>query len=207
MLMNAYSCGILWQLKMNQISYSGSGSQVRKKISKRVALFGICLLVVLVLLGGLGYFVTRGSKKPEVKKTIALPTSSPTTAFETETPTPTPAKSKSPTLTLAPTKAKTPTSAPSSAKSSIKVSILNGSGESGVAAKASSILKAAGYSVVSTGNADNYDYKDVTIQTKASEKQILSELKSDLSSDYTIGDATSDLSEGQTYDVLVIIGK
>lgn len=204
MLINTYSCGILWQL-MDEISYSGSSSPIRRKISKRAALFGTCLFVVLVLLGGLGYFVTRGSKKPEVKKTIVLPTPIPTTAVETETPTPT--KSKSPTPTVAPTKAKTPTSAATSEKSSIKVSILNGSGESGVAAKASGILKAAGYNVVSTGNADNYDYKNVTIQVKASEKQILSDLKSDLSSDYTIGDATADLSEGQTYDALVIIGK
>jgi len=202
MLINTYSCGILWQL-MDEISYSGSSSPVRRKISKRAALFGTCLLVVLVLLGGLCYFVTRGSEKPEVKKDIVLPTSSPTTAFETETPT----RAKSPTVTIAPTKAKTPTSAPSSDKSSIKVSILNGSGESGVAAKASGILKAAGYSVVSTGNADTFDYENVTIQVKASEKQILTDLKSDLSTDYTIGDATADLSEGQTYDALVIIGK
>lgn len=186
---------------MDQISYSGSSSPIRRKISKRAALFGICFLIILVLLGGLGYFVTRGSKKPEVKKTIVLPTPTPITIIEQDTPTPT---RESPT----PTKTKTPTSSPSSdEKSSIKVSILNGSGESGVAVKASGILKAAGYNVVSTGNADTFDYTGVTIQVKASEKQILTDLKSDLSSDYTIGDATADLSEGQTYDALVIIGK
>ncbi|MDO8599969.1 MAG: LytR C-terminal domain-containing protein [bacterium] len=94
-----------------------------------------------------------------------------------------------------------------SQKASIKVVVQNGSGEAGVGSKAADILKSAGYDVVSTANADNFDYTDVTIQVKAAKKSALSLLEGDLSSDYTIGKTSADLPVDTSYDALVIIGK
>ena len=94
-----------------------------------------------------------------------------------------------------------------SQKSSIKVAIQNGSGEAGVGGVAAEVLKKAGYDVVSTGNADNFDYTDVTIQVKAAKKSALALLEDDLSTDYTIGTTSSDLPADTSYDALVIIGK
>ncbi|MEK9175844.1 MAG: LytR C-terminal domain-containing protein [Patescibacteria group bacterium] len=191
---------------MEEISYSGGRSPIRKKLSKRVLLFGLFSILILVLLGGVIYFVTRDSSKEEVSKTITLPENSSPAVSETPTPTeevsPTPEKSATP--SKAPTKA---ASSASTAKSDINVRVENGSGESGVAGKASEVLKTAGYTVASTGNANNFDYTDVTIKIKSSQKSNLAIIEKDLSTDYTIGDTSTDLSEDETYDVLVIIGK
>jgi len=89
----------------------------------------------------------------------------------------------------------------------MSVTVQNGSGEKGVAAKAADTLRGLGYNVVSAGNADNYDYSDVTIQVKSSKSDFLSLLKKDLSTSYTIGSSTSDLTATSSSDALVIIGK
>lgn len=192
------SCAIVCPNRMEEISYSSSNSRlpIRKKISKRLALFGIFFVIIILLLGGLFYFVTQGNSKKEVIKTITLP---PTEQSKEGTPTPTPEVTSIPTPS--------PTKSQSSEKSAIKVTVQNGSGESGVAGKASAILKTAGYNVVSSGNADAFDYTDVTIKVKNSRKQILISLKTDLSKDYTIGATSTDLPEATAYDALVIIGK
>jgi len=71
---------------------------------------------------------------------------------------------------------------------------------------AADILRDAGYEVVSTGNADNFEYEDVTIQVKASAEVALELLEEDLSKSYTIGETSTDLSEDESFDALVIIG-
>lgn len=186
---------------MDEISYSGTPAP-KRKISKRTATFGLVALLVLLLVLGLIFFITRKNSASDESSISLPPTSEPLITEEEQSPTP----EESGTLTPS----KSPTKAPtgSSAKSDISVSILNGSGESGVAGKASDALKSAGYTVASTGNADNFDYTGVTIQVKASQKSILPTLKSDLEdAGYTVTSATSDLSEGQSYDALVIVGK
>lgn len=190
---------------MDEISYSGQQSP-KRKISRRAAIFGVVGILILILLIGLVFFVTRKGSNSEESTTISLP---PTSA-PTEQVSPTTTGEVSPTVTKTPTKTptKAPTGTTSNAKSDISVAIENGSGESGVAAKAADALKSAGYTIASTGNADNFDYTGVTIQVKASESDILSGLKSDLTdAGYTITSATSDLSSGQSSDALVIVGK
>jgi len=90
-----------------------------------------------------------------------------------------------------------------------KVSILveNGSGVEGVAGKAAGVLKALGYEKVETGNADNYDYEGVTIETKTGQDKLANLLKKDLSKDYAVKSVSSDLPLDSSTDVLVIIGK
>src|SRR3989344_9279436 len=92
-------------------------------------------------------------------------------------------------------------------RSKLSVSVKNGSGVAGAAAKASDFLKGLGYNVVSTGNADRDDYKNTKIQVKEAKKEFLDILKGDLSKNYTIGETSSDLPDSSTEDALIIIGK
>ena len=83
---------------MVEISYSGEKTPKKRKFSKRLLLFLSFFIVVLVLLGGLGFFVTRGGTGDKTQKKIDLidtknseVTSAPTESIE-ETPTPSEAK-------------------------------------------------------------------------------------------------------------------
>ncbi|MBI2621421.1 MAG: LytR C-terminal domain-containing protein [Candidatus Levybacteria bacterium] len=186
---------------MEEISYSGGRVPIRRRVPKRLALFGIFFLIILLLLGSVAYFATRGSSNDQVTESITLPEESEPEITEEE---PTPEESPEPTEEEEPTP--TPTRA-STQTSSGTVSVQNGSGETGVAAAAAAVLRDGGFSIASTGNADNFDYTDVTIQVKNSKKSILSLLQDALSSDYTIGKTSTDLPESSGYDALVIIGK
>ena len=190
---------------MEEISYSGSKLPIKRRISKRVALFGIFFIIILLLLGSVAYFVTRGNSGGQVTESITLPDNSEPEVTEeevTEAPeeSPTPTKEEKEEPTAVPTKASTEASAGS-------VAVQNGSGESGVAAAAASVLRDGGFSIASTGNADNFEYTNVTIQVKNSKKSILPDLEEALSKDYTISKTSTDLPESSSYDALVIIGK
>ncbi len=174
---------------MEEISYSGDQPRKTGRLSKRTLIFLGLFIAIVILLLGVGFFVSKNSSKSN-QKTINIPT-----------------VSKAPTLSPTPEPKESPTPTISSKSSSLKISVQNGSGESGVAAKASEILKTAGYDVVSTGNADNFDYTGVTIQIKNSKKSLLSGLEDDLSNDYTVSDTSTDLPEDETFDALVIVGK
>lgn len=187
---------------MEEISYSGSRLQIKRRISKRVALFGIFFIIIVLLLGSVAYFVTRGNSQDQVTESITLPEESSPEITEEEA-SPTPEESPTPTK-----EEEEPTAAPTEAVSGAgSVAVQNGSGESGVAGAAAAVLRGAGFSIASTGNADNFDYTDVTIQVKNSKKSILSDLEDALSKDYTIGKTSTDLAESASYDALVIIGK
>lgn len=92
-------------------------------------------------------------------------------------------------------------------RNKISISVENGSGIEGTAAKASDFLKGKGYNVVSTANAQSYNYKGTTIKVKGSTNAYLNLLKKDLSEKYTISNTSSDLSQDFTADALIIIGK
>lgn len=176
---------------MDEISYSGERPAKKRKLSKRGVVFIGFFIAILILVGGLIFFVS-GKNSNSSQKTIEIKKESPT-----------------PTLTPVPTQKESPTPTVSVKKSSLKISVVNGSGEAGVAGDAATLLKDAGYSVVSTGNADNFNYTGITIQIKKSKKSFLSDLIDDLSSKYTVSesDVTSDLSEDESFDALVIVGK
>lgn len=190
---------------MEEISYSGGSSKIRRRISKRFALFGIFFVIILLLLGSVVYFVTRSNSQEKDTKSIILEENVQPQVTEEES-TPTPEETEAPSPTSKPTPVPT-TGSSNSQKASIKVAVQNGSGEAGVGGTAAEILRKAGYDVVSTGNADNFDYTDVNIQVKAAKKSALALLEDDLSADYTIGDTSSDLPADTSYDALVIIGK
>lgn len=199
---------ILWQPSMEEISYSGSTSPSKKRISKRVALFGIFFVIILLLLGSVAYFVTSGNSTNDEDSTSITLTEEPQDSMvEQEEPTEEPEETEAPTPSKSPSKAPTKAATADSPASEGSVAVQNGSGESGVAGTAADIIKAAGFTIASTGNADNFDYTDVTIQVKNSKKSILADLEDALSDDYTIADTSTDLPEATNYDALVIIGK
>lgn len=182
-------------------------------------------------------FTPGRSKKPLPKKTVVLiafigliiaavlfvklsgkstkqSTSTASTApSATEFPMPTlPPSSESPSPTSSPTPTPKPSINPVDKatgldRSKLSVLVQNGSGQAGVAGKASDYLKNLGYNVTSTGNADNYDYTNVFIQVKTGKSDFLSLLKKDLGFNYTIGTNSADLSDSSPEDALVIIGK
>jgi cytoskeletal protein RodZ len=135
----------------------------------------IILIVVgiLILIGLVALAVVATGGKGETEKNLT-----PTPTQITQTPTPTPTLEPSPTTTVTPTSTPKPTSkvTPTPAKgtptptsssgverSNLDVAVLNGSGEAGAATKASDALKKLGYNVVSSGNADNFDYATTQI--------------------------------------------
>jgi hypothetical protein len=92
-------------------------------------------------------------------------------------------------------------------RSKLSIMVENGSGIEGTAGKAANILKDLGYSTISTGNADNYNYQGATIKVKKEKSDFLNLLKTDLSKTYTITASSSDLSSTSSTDAIVIIGK
>lgn len=198
---------------MDELSYTGTSARPKRKIPKRLIIFIIFFIIIIALIAGIVFFVTRDSSEESSvnEQTITLPEETNEEApvvTEEETPTPEVTEEITPSKAATPSKAPSPSgSASSTSNSSVKVAVQNGSGESGVAGTASNLVKEAGFTIASTGNADSFDYEDVTIKIKASKKSFLPDLEDSLSGDYTIGATSSDLPESTSYDALVIIGK
>lgn len=173
-------------------SYSSPLTTPRKRNPKKLLYLVGAIVLILVLFNAFR-MLTGGDKS-------SAPTPTPV-AFETPTPEPTVEESPTP----------EPTSSVDAAtgldRADLDVEVQNGSGEAGVGKTAADLLRDLGYNVTATGNADNFDYTDVTIKVKASQKKYLPLLIKDLSSDYTIGSSSSDLSASSSADALVIIGK
>lgn len=188
-----------------------SGNRSTKTINRRTILIivGIAILVLLVIIA-----VFASGKKGEKETTILptpteipFPTEEPTETPEEGTPTPTPKASPTPKPTLSPTKTATSSidKATGLDRANLTIAVQNGSGIAGAATKASNFLKDLGYSVVSSGNADNFDYENTVIEVKSTKKAYLDLLKKDLGTTYTIG-STSAAFTGSS-DAVVIVGK
>lgn len=170
--------------------------------------FAIVFILLLIYVGSKVLNSNKSNKEADITPTpteeFIIPTDTPAPTTEELTPTP----------TQKPTASPTPRSSTSSIDKTTKldrkdltVIVQNGSGEKGVAGKVADILKNLGYNVTSTVNADNFNYSDITIQVKSTESDFLPVIKKDLSSDYTIGSSTSDLSSSSSADAVVIVGK
>jgi hypothetical protein len=184
--------------------YNYASPEMPKKPKKFI--YVVIFLVILVI-----FLLTRnmfsGSKKQKES-----PTPTPTTVeyqFPTDTPAVSPTASDEPEATMSPAaKSVNPVDKSTGLdRSTLSIEVQNGSGEAGVAGKGSTVLKSFGYKVSSTGNADNYNYDDVTIQVKSTKSNFLALLKKDLGFSYTVGSTSADLSSDSTADALVIIGK
>ena len=61
--------------------------------------------------------------------------------------------------------------------------------------------------MTSTGNADNFDYTNVSVSVKNSESEYLNLIKKDLEKGYSVASTSANLDNGFSSDALVIIGK
>jgi len=183
----------------------------RKKINKRFIYATAAVLVVVLLFGGYK-FLNSDTTNKDINNDIS------TTPQQEQiiTDTPIPTEEQLPTPTEKPTPTDTPTPKPTSNpvdsstgldRSTLSVTVQNGSGQAGVAGSGSDFLKQLGYNVTSTGNADNFDYVNVSVNVKSSESEFLSLLKKDLGTKYTVASSSSNLDNGFSSDALVIIGK
>ena len=108
-----------------------------------------------------------------------------------------------PTPTAVPTIAATPT--PSYDKEMIRVKILNGSGEVGIASTAKELLSNGGFKEIVTANADNYNYETTVYQIKAEFSDVEEELTKAL--DGTVkAPKVEELDADDTSDVIIILG-
>ncbi len=196
---------------MEGLSFQDPSFETNERSSSRTFI----VVIAIVLLLGVGIFGasrfnlfgTTTKPSPTPLPTM-IPTEKPSpTKAPTETPAPT-GKTKttpSPTLKASPTPAKK--TGGTLDKAALSVSVKNGSGKPGAAQQGADTLNKLGYTVASTGNADNYDYLDITIQIKPSKQSYLTQLKKDLSSAYTVGSTSATLSESSSPDAVVIVGK
>ncbi len=89
-----------------------------------------------------------------------------------------------------------------------KIYVENGSGNAGVASQMRDILKDFGYNVVGLSNADNFDYQDITIQTKKDFSDFAYILKRDIKiAAFVVASSSASLSQDDTKDIVIIVGK
>lgn len=181
--------------------------------NKKRVLFIIVGVFILIGLVAFAVIATGGKGESELEITptptqteIPTPTDMPipTIREEEDDTTPTPTGKTTPTVTGKTTP--TPTGTSSLDRENLKIIVQNGGGVAGAATKGSDFLKELGYTIVSSGNADDFDYEETEIKVKSTKKAYLDQLKKDLSEDYTVGTATSDYT-GTDADAVVIIGK
>ena len=182
----------------------------RKRSPKRFFYLLAAVAVIGLLLFGV-FNILGSNSEPEVAVITPPPTEFITEA-PTETPTPTEKETPTPTPTKAPTATPTPTSNPVDSatgldRSTLSVAVQNGSGVTGAAKTASDYLGGLGYDVISTGNAANSDFQNVTIQVKSAQSNFLVLLRKDLSAKYTVGTTSADLDPTSSAEALVVIGK
>lgn len=199
----------------DSIFQDASIGQPFKKTSKKGKRIVLIAIIFLVLLGaGVFSFKTfiGGVSNDTKNKMTPTPTEF---IFPTDTPMPTEAPVDT-TPTKEPKKTPTPTLKPTSNpvdkttgldRSELSVEVKNGGGVRGAAGGMADVLRGLGYNVLSTGNADNFDYENTVIEVKSEKNKYLQLLKSDLSTSYTIGTTSSSLSASSSADTVVIVGK
>lgn len=189
---------------MEETAFPRAAQMNTQRKPKAIAmLIGVLILLALLVYGGTRFFGT-GSNAPDEEGEVL-----PTAVIE-------PTEPQEPTDTedvVSPTdteddKEITPTTAANLKldKSSLAIQVLNGSGISGQAGKVQATLEGLGYTDVTTGNADSFDYEDLSISVKSTKANYLKALETDLSDSYTIGDTDTKLSSSE-YDVVIIIGE
>ncbi len=189
-------------------SFTAPTARLQKRFPKRtVVLVAFVILIVLAF----GFMKLSGKSKNQQTTTASVaPSATPIESGPSATPIPSPSESPTPSPTPTPTPKPSVNPVDKATgldRSTLSVIVQNGSGQVGVAGKAADYLKNLGYNVVSTGNADNYNYTNVFIQVKAGKSDFLSLLKKDLGFNYTIGTNSADLSDSSSEDALVIIGQ
>lgn len=101
----------------------------------------------------------------------------------------------------------TPTEAALADLAEYSVQVLNGSGTPGQAGVVEGLLEDAGFTDITTGNADEYSYTDTEITLKKGAPQALYDaVEKALGSDYVVVQTAEELDAESDYDVQVIVG-
>jgi len=142
--------------------------------------FVIIGIILLLSLGGFFWYRSAQSKSTDTTKESIDTTKKPTN-------TPTPKETR---------------------KNAYSIEILNGSGIEGEAGRTQELLKGAGYNIVSTDNADNYDYGETVIRAGSSiNEKWLDALRKKLGNKYSVQSKTENLNASDSdADVVVIVG-
>lgn len=98
-------------------------------------------------------------------------------------------------------------SSPTLKRDGLKVQVLNGSGVSGAAGKAKTLLEGLGYVSVDTGNASSSSVETTEVAVKETAKEYLELIIKDLSKEYEATAAAKVLPTSSKYDIVVTLGK
>jgi hypothetical protein len=162
---------------MDTINEFAVNSANSNKKGNTKAIMLILGLVVLIVIGVAAFFLRDKFTKPEPS-----PSPSPVSQLE-ESPSPSPAFDRS--------------------KYTLRV--LNGTKTGGLAASVSAKLKDLGYQIGKTGNATGSAVAVTTIRIKGSNSELLNQLTTDLSPDYSAS-AGASLTDSDDVDAEVVIG-
>lgn len=163
----------------------------------------IVAVVVLIFLAAGAYYYFNPQRQKAKKQATITPTLTPTLE-STETPASTPSGTVTPTAEASPTAR--PTTGAVDDATKLNLQVLNGSGTVGGAGEVRDHLAGKGYKNIDTGNADNYDYKNVTVNIKTSRQKFLTDIQDALKDKYTLADSGT-LSSDSLYDAVIIVGK
>ncbi len=155
------------------------------KKSKAPVVIITTILVIIAIVAGL-YFLGQSRENGEVSL-IPLNEQAPTSAPVVD-----------PTAT--------PTEAPDLDRSELTVDVLNGSGTAGAAGDMADIIEDLGYTLGTTGNADNFDYEGITVNVSEESKDYLELLLADLKEKVS-GTVTGSVSASLTTGAEVIVGQ
>ncbi len=199
-----------YQSRLSRTS-NGGGSAKRY-----IVIIVFVVVLALVILGVFKFFSGSGGQTSDLTPTPTVEN------FPTDTPIPTEGVTETPTPTVKATPTtSTPSTTPKPSGSStssidkttgldrakLSIHILNGTGETGVAKKASDFLEGLGYNVVQIGNAETSDYTSTEIQIVTGKDDFIALLKKDLSTNYTVGKTSGTPPADEKADAVVIIGK
>jgi hypothetical protein len=183
--------------------------------SKFIVFFVIIFAIVLAILAGL-YFFGMKSKQQDAKVS-PLPTNA---ISATATPEASvsgaliasPSGNLTPGAKITPTGKITPIPTGGKDKSSqertkLQVAVLNGSGVPGAAKGISATLNSLGYTIATVGNAETFDYKNITIKVKKSKSAYLPILKKDVTDNAPNTPVAANVDDTIATDAEVIVGK
>jgi hypothetical protein len=180
-----------------------------QRTSSKPRLLIIFVVLLIIAIAALVGLYLLGSKTKKLTTFISsVPNQSPTPSTGSPTPSVTASISAVLSITgsLTPTGKVTPTPAKGKLdRSSLSVAVLNGSGIPGAAGKISSQLTSLGYKIASTGNADVFTYKGLTVKVKKVESSYLGQLEKDLSSQSA--SVSGSVDDTISSDAEVIVGK
>ena len=166
-----------------------------QRTSNRKRSIIIFLIILILLIAGLValYLIGGTTKKAAPVTTVPTLAPQPTVAA-------TPAASAS----------ASPTASPSASpldRTKIRVSVQNGSGTPGAAQKYATALQSAGYTKVTSGNAESFDHNGVTIIVTKKFSNYLPLLQKDLAQTAGSAKILTSVDDTISTDAQVIIGK